>query len=84
MRALLHAPDFQAMEAAWRAVFLLVRRLETGTQLKLYLIDISKAELAADLDSAEDSGSSGLSRLLVDRKCWYAGRRPMGPDRWQL
>ncbi len=76
MRALLHAPDFQAMEAAWRAVFLLVRRLETGTQLKLYLIDISKAELAADLDSAEDSGSSGLSRLLVDESAGTPGGDP--------
>jgi type VI secretion system protein ImpC len=78
MRALLHAPDFQAMEAAWRAMFLLVRRLETGTQLKLYLIDISKAELGADVDSAEDSGSSSLSRLLVDQSAGTPGGEPWG------
>jgi type VI secretion system protein ImpC len=36
MRALLHAPDFQAIEAAWRALFFLVRRVETNSQLKLY------------------------------------------------
>src|SRR5664279_460372 len=47
MRALLRVPAFQAMEAAWRSVFFLVRRIETGSQLKLYLIDISKQELAA-------------------------------------
>ena len=59
MRALLHTPDFQALEAAWRAVFLLVRRLETGTQLKLYLIDISKAELAEDLNKSGRSAFYG-------------------------
>jgi type VI secretion system protein ImpC len=76
MRALLHAPDFQAMEAAWRAVFLLVRRLDTGTQLKVYLIDISKPELAADLDRSEDTGSSGISRQLVDQSTGTPGGEP--------
>lgn len=49
MRALLHHADFQALEAAWRAVFFLVRRLSTGVNLKVYLLDIAKPELAADL-----------------------------------
>ncbi len=49
MRALLHHPDFQALEAAWRAVFFLVRRLATGSNLKIFLLDIAKPELAADM-----------------------------------
>ena len=49
MRALLHHPDFQALEAAWRGVFLLVRRLATGANLKIFLLDIAKPELAADM-----------------------------------
>lgn len=67
MRALLHHPDFQALEAAWRAVFFLVRRLETGPQLELHLLDISKAELAADLAAAEDPRRSETRKLLVER-----------------
>ena len=58
MRALLHVPAFQALEAAWRAVFLLVRRLDTDSQLKLYLIDVSKPELAADLGNSPDLHSN--------------------------
>ncbi|HWB97085.1 MAG TPA: type VI secretion system contractile sheath large subunit [Bryobacteraceae bacterium] len=58
MRAVLHDPDFQALEAAWRAVFLLARGLETGPELKIYLLDVTKAELAGDV--------SGLHRLLVE------------------
>jgi type VI secretion system protein ImpC len=86
MRALLHVPAFQTLEAAWRAVFLLVRRLDTDSQLKLYLIDVSKPELAADLRNSpdlhsndlnsNDLGSTGLFRLLVDRSVGAPGAEP--------
>ena len=49
MRALLHHADFQALEAAWRGLFFLIRRLSTGENLKVYMLDIAKPELAADL-----------------------------------
>ena len=49
MRALLRHPQFQALESAWRAVFFLVRRLSTDTNLKIYLLDIAKPELATDM-----------------------------------
>jgi type VI secretion system protein ImpC len=65
MRALLHHSRFQALEAAWRAVFHLVRAIETGSQLKLYLLDVSKSELAADLSAADDLRGSHVWRILV-------------------
>jgi type VI secretion system protein ImpC len=65
MRALLHHPAFQALESVWRSGFRLIRAIETGSQLKVYLLDISKAELAADLSAAGDSGESRIRRLLV-------------------
>jgi type VI secretion system protein ImpC len=65
MRALLHHTKFQALEAAWRAVFHLVRAIETGSQLKLYLLDVSKVELAADLSAADDLRESQVWRILV-------------------
>jgi type VI secretion system protein ImpC len=49
MRALLHHPAFQALEAAWRGLFFLVRRLPTDVNVKIFLLDIAKPELAADL-----------------------------------
>jgi type VI secretion system protein ImpC len=64
MRALLHHSTFQSLEAAWRAVFHLVRSLETGSQLKLYLLDVSKSELAADLRSADDPRESRIGHVL--------------------
>lgn len=66
MRAVLHHPDFQSLEALWRGVDFLVRRLETGPSLQVHLIDISAEELAADLASTDDLSETGLYKLLVD------------------
>jgi type VI secretion system protein ImpC len=76
MRAVLHNPDLQALEAVWRATFLLVRQLETSSQLKLYLVDISKQELAADLRSAAGLRDTGVYRLLVEKSVETQGAEP--------
>jgi type VI secretion system protein ImpC len=67
MGAILHHPDFQALEAAWRGLDLLARGIETDEQLKLYILDVSLAELAADFGSADDLSSTGIYKLLVDQ-----------------
>lgn len=67
MRTILHHPDFQALEAAWRGLYFLVSRLETDALLKIYLLDLSKAELEADLRAAEELRSTGIYRLLVEQ-----------------
>lgn len=76
MRALLHYRDFQALEAAWRAIDLLVRRVETGAALKLYLIDVSKAELARDLLATDDLTSTGAYEMLVKKTVGTPGAEP--------
>jgi type VI secretion system protein ImpC len=76
MRALLHATDFQAIEAAWRALFFLVRRVDTSPDLKIYLLDVSKAELAADLTSSQDLNSTGVYKLIVEQTMRTPGAEP--------
>ncbi|MGA2987594.1 MAG: type VI secretion system contractile sheath large subunit [Terriglobia bacterium] len=76
MNALLHLPEFQALESAWRAVFFLVRNVETDARLKLLLIDLSKEELAADLASSEDLRSTGTYKLLVEKTVGTPGAEP--------
>src|SRR6185295_12560459 len=49
MRIVLHHPHFQAAEALWGGVAFLVRRLDTGEQLELYVADVSKTELLGAL-----------------------------------
>ncbi|OLE53274.1 MAG: hypothetical protein AUG51_13990 [Acidobacteria bacterium 13_1_20CM_3_53_8] len=76
MSAILHHTDFQALESAWRALDFLVSRLETGTDLKLYLLDISSEELLADLLSNDPVDSSALYKLLVESTLGTPGGIP--------
>jgi type VI secretion system protein ImpC len=68
MRAILHHRDFQALEAGWRAVNWLVRGLETGPQLKVYVLDVCQADLPGCLPE--------LHRLLVDQAAAIPGAEP--------
>jgi type VI secretion system protein ImpC len=76
IQAVLRHPVFQSLEAAWRGLRFLVSRVETDEHLKLYLMDISKAELAADLAAPEDLRSPGLYRFLVEETVGTLGGEP--------
>ncbi|HRH40191.1 MAG TPA: type VI secretion system contractile sheath large subunit [Pyrinomonadaceae bacterium] len=58
MCKVLHHKDFLALEAAWRGLYFLVRKTDTDTDLKIYLLDISKDELADNLKSVSDLSDS--------------------------
>lgn len=62
VRALLHHPDFRALEALWRGVDFLVRRLETGETLQVVLVDVSRDALEEDLISG---GEGAATRAIV-------------------
>ncbi len=66
MRQLLHDPAFQALEAAWRCVSFMVKRIRSGKAVKLYLLDIERNELARDV-AADDISTSALYRLVCDQ-----------------
>ncbi|MDE3181629.1 MAG: type VI secretion system contractile sheath large subunit [Acidobacteriota bacterium] len=76
MCALLHIPAFQALEAAWRAVFFLTRRIETGVQLELCLLDVSKQELAEDLAPGRDLKDTCIYKLVVEQTVRTPGAEP--------
>jgi type VI secretion system ImpC/EvpB family protein/type VI secretion system ImpB/VipA family protein len=67
MRNILHHPDFQALESVWRSVEFLVRRLETDSNFRIVLYDISAEEFAADLSGTENLDETGLYSLLIEQ-----------------
>jgi type VI secretion system protein ImpC len=79
MSALLHHEAFQSIEAAWRGLEFLVRRLETGTSLKIFLLDWSRQELAADLLGCDDLRRSALYKVVVEQTV-----ETPGSDPWSL
>ena len=66
MRAILHHPAFQALEVAWRSVFLLTKRLPTADDLQIFVFDASLDDLRADL-AREDLGNSVFVREVIER-----------------
>lgn len=76
MQAVLHHSAFQALEAAWRGLSFVVDRLETDSQLQLYLLDLSKSELSADLLHRDDLHDTVLYRLLVHEAVRTPGAHP--------
>jgi len=85
MRSVLHHADFQALEALWRSVHNLVTGLETGEELKLYLLDISKDELAEDIKAAQGQlEESGLYRLLIEKGVVEKGAGALGGEPWSI
>jgi type VI secretion system protein ImpC len=59
LRAILHHPDVQALEAAWRSVHGLVTEIDTDTGVELRLLDVTRAELEAD------AGVAAVERRLT-------------------
>jgi type VI secretion system protein ImpC len=66
LRAVLHHPAFQALEAKWRGIQGLLRNLDLNEDLQLHLLDVSQAELQADALAAQgDAAQSQLARCLT-------------------
>ena len=67
MRTVLHQSEFQNLEALWRGMDMILRRVETGPSLQVLLVDVSAEEFAADLSGASDLAETGLYSMLVDK-----------------
>ena len=65
MRSILHHPKFQELESAWRGVYLLVRKIETDVDLKIFLLDLSKDELTANLKNSNNLIDTEIYKRLV-------------------
>lgn len=76
MRTILGNGAFRTLEAAWRGVDFLLRRLDVDGPLTLHLLDLSPEELRADLLAGDDLGRSGLHRLLVEKTVGTPGVEP--------
>jgi type VI secretion system protein ImpC len=76
LRAIMHAENFQALEATWRGLHYLVARAETGRMLKLHVFNATKAELLHDLDTAVEKDQSRLFKLIYEAAYGTLGGQP--------
>ena len=64
MRKILNHTDFQTLESAWLGLNFLVRQVETSTDLKIYIFDVAKHEIAHNLQSISSLTDSFLFQTL--------------------
>jgi type VI secretion system protein ImpC len=74
--ALLQHPRFRSLESTWRGLWFLVRRLETDTRLKVFLLDVSRDELAQDLAGDAELRSTAMHKRIVEYTRGTPGVQP--------
>lgn len=76
LNEVLHHEDFQKLEATWRGLNYLVMNSETGTQLKIRVLNSSRKDLQKDLDSAVEFDQSALFKMVYEAEYGTLGGTP--------
>ncbi|MDZ3992497.1 type VI secretion system contractile sheath large subunit [Pseudomonas sp. Teo4] len=77
MDAILHHPDYQQLESAWRSLKLLVDRTDFRENIKLEVLHVSKTDLLEDFENAADITSSGLYKHVYTAGYGQFGGEPV-------
>ncbi|MGA2952377.1 MAG: type VI secretion system contractile sheath large subunit [Caulobacteraceae bacterium] len=80
VNAILHHPDFQQLESAWRGLWYLVGNTATGKDLKIRVLNISKDETRKMLRQFRDSAwdQSPLFKKIYESEFGQLGGQPYG------
>lgn len=78
LNEVMHHPDFQAIESTWRDVSHLVMNTETGTHLKIRILNVSRNELQKDLEKAVEFDQSALFKKVYEEEYGTFGGAPYG------
>ena len=76
LSAIMHDEKFQKLEGSWRGLNHLVMNSETGSQLKIRMLNISKKELTRDLEKAVEFDQSQIFKKIYESEFGIAGGEP--------
>ncbi len=80
MNEILHAPEFQQLESAWRGLAYLIYQSETDASLKIRVMNVSKMELYRHLKTYPNAAwdQSGLFKKVYEEEFGQLGGQPYG------
>jgi type VI secretion system protein ImpC len=78
LNAIMHASEFQKLEASWRGLHYLVNKSETSTMLKIRVLNATKLELSKDLEKAVEFDQSALFKKIYEEEYGMFGGAPFG------
>ena len=78
LNEIMHNDDFQKLEGTWRGLHHLVHQSETGDDLQLRVMNVSKRDLFKDLDKAVEFDQSALFKKVYEHEYGTLGGHPYG------
>jgi type VI secretion system protein ImpC len=76
--AVLHHPDVQKVESAWRSLKFLVDNTDFRENIKIEILNVTKDELLEDFEDAPEIPKSGLYRTVYTSEYGQFGGQPYG------
>jgi type VI secretion system protein ImpC len=76
--AILHHPQFQALESSWRSLKYLVDRTEFRENIRIEMLNASKDELLEDFEDSPEITKSGLYKTVYTAEYGQFGGQPYG------
>ena len=74
--AILHHPDVQRLEAAWRSLHFLVDRTDFRENIRIELVSVSRDALVDDFETSGELSRSALYKLLYTSEYGQFGGQP--------
>src|SRR5438105_6567486 len=78
LNEILHHPTFQKLEGSWRGLKHLMDHSETGVQLKIRVLNVTKKELLRDIEKAPEFDQSALFKKVYEEEYGVFGGAPFG------
>jgi len=78
LNEVLHNQQFQKLESTWRGLKYLLDQSETGTQLKIRVLNVSKKDLLRDLQRAPEFDQSAMFKKVYEEEYGIFGGEPFG------
>ncbi len=78
LNEVLHHPNFQKLESAWRGLKYLLDQSETSSNLKIKVLNASKKDLLRDLQRAPEFDQSALFQKIYEDGFGIFGGEPFG------
>lgn len=76
LNEVMHAAEFQKLEGSWRGMKYLLDKSETGTKLKIRMLNVSKKELLRDLQRAPEFDQSAIFKKVYEEEYGVFGGEP--------
>ncbi|HTT60508.1 MAG TPA: type VI secretion system contractile sheath large subunit [Bryobacteraceae bacterium] len=78
LNEVMHHASFQKLEGTWRGIKYLMDQSETGTMLKIRVLNVSKKELLKDLQRAPEFDQSAMFKKVYEEEYGVFGGAPFG------